>query len=505
MTEPLSRRETQSDVTPRYAEQSGSKESSSLVLGEDSADGKCSLQSRQFETDCDTQLLESIDAVPDKFTINRSSETESVKPDIARSLVDFQRQVIAKEKETALNGTKLLHCPYCRCFYVVPVTLSCGHTLCKTCIGVQDSAQVDCRQCGSRNFINRLSVNVLVMHLIQNWYPLEYESEVKKLEDVQRERSQGEQRKVVETLSDVLKFSPFNFAALKWRSHALFQMGMCERALKDADLACRLRPFLPCVFYQRGVILVAMNSYEKAALSFARCVALDSTNVGYHSELLTCVSKLLNSDSGHGKKVFRKYFEELNVLNTTELTSNPSKLPSSQVGINHDDAVDNQDETGRELHNTIIVSKTSSAAVNESAFLEKRLGLKRPLQETASHKDSCDGDDSSFSLENSQPKRLKVSSYQMQRSKEDFVCEICYSVLFQPVTTACGHTFCRACLQRSLDFRHVCPYCRQYLDCQVASQTGVTSAVKEIIADLFPDDYAERAQCFANEKACWSG
>lgn len=509
MTEPLAAlsREGQSDVKP-WSGQSSAKKSSLLVLGQDSVDGKCSLQSRQFQTDCDTYLLESLEAVPDKFTMNRSSETESVKPDIASALVDSQRRAISKEKETtALNGKKLLHCPYCRCFYVFPVTLSCGHTLCKTCISppIGDQDSVDCRQCGSQNCTNRLSVNVLLMHLIQNWYPLEYESEVKKLEDVQQERSQGDQRKVVETLSDVLKFSPLNITALKWRSHALFQIGMCERALKDADLACQLRPFLPCVFYQRGIILFAMNSYEKAALSFARCVALDSTNVGYHSEMLTCLSKLLNSDSGHGKEIFQKYFVQLNAI---ELTSNSSKLPSSQVGINginREDAADCQDETGREFINRVNLSKTSSGAVDES-FRGKRLALKRPLQEIVAHKDNCDGDDSSFSLENSRPKRLKVSSYQMQeRNKEDLMCEICYSVFFQPVTTTCGHTFCRACLQRSLDFRHVCPYCRQYLDCQVASQTEVTSAVNEIASNLFPDDCAERERCFAHEKECWKG
>ena len=513
MTEPAlaaRSREIRRDVTP-WPEQSSAKKSSLLVLGQDSVDGRCSLQSRQFQTDCDTYLLESLEAVPDNFKMNRSSEKESVKLDIASALVDFQRRAISKEKETtaAVNGKKLLHCPYCSCFYVFPVTLSCGHTLCKTCIlppiGDQDSAQINCRQCGSQNFTNRLSVNVLVMQLIRNWYPLEYESEVKKLENVQRERSQGDQREVVETLSDVLKFSPFNITALKWRSHALFQMGMCERALKDADLACQLRPFLPCVFYQRGIILFAMNSYEKAALSFARCVALDSTNVVYHSEMLTSLTKLLNLDSGHDKEIFRKYVVQLNAI---ELTSNSSKLPSSQVDIkdiNHEDAADYQDETGREFHNRINLDKTSNRAVDKS-FLGKRLALKRPLQEIAARKDNCDGDDSSFSPENSRPKRLKVTSYQMQeRNKEDLMCEICYSVFFQPVTTACGHTFCRACLQRSLDFRHECPYCRQYLDCQVASQTEVTSAVKEIAAIFFPDDCAERELCFAHEKECWKG
>ena len=33
-------------------------------------------------------------------------------------------------------------------------------------------------------------------------------------------------------------------------------------------------------------------------------------------------------------------------------------------------------------------------------------------------------------------------------------------LLWQPVTTPCGHTYCRACIDRSLDHKPECPLCK---------------------------------------------
>ena len=38
---------------------------------------------------------------------------------------------------------------------------------------------------------------------------------------------------------------------------------------------------------------------------------------------------------------------------------------------------------------------------------------------------------------------------------QDLECSLCFRVLWQPVTTLCGHTYCRSCLDRSLDHRQV--------------------------------------------------
>lgn len=45
----------------------------------------------------------------------------------------------------------------------------------------------------------------------------------------------------------------------------------------------------------------------------------------------------------------------------------------------------------------------------------------------------------------------------------ELTCEICFVLLYCPVTTPCQHTFCAKCLHRSLDHSAVCPLCRSQL------------------------------------------
>ena len=45
-------------------------------------------------------------------------------------------------------------------------------------------------------------------------------------------------------------------------------------------------------------------------------------------------------------------------------------------------------------------------------------------------------------------------------SSDDTDCSLCMKLLYEPVTTPCGHTFCRACFARSMDHSSRCPMCR---------------------------------------------
>ncbi|KAK5199109.1 hypothetical protein LTR99_001149 [Exophiala xenobiotica] len=42
-------------------------------------------------------------------------------------------------------------------------------------------------------------------------------------------------------------------------------------------------------------------------------------------------------------------------------------------------------------------------------------------------------------------------------------CQVCYQVMLDPLTTTCGHTFCRKCFARAMDHANYCPMCRRRL------------------------------------------
>ncbi|KAM0790065.1 hypothetical protein ACM66B_005393 [Microbotryomycetes sp. NB124-2] len=79
-------------------------------------------------------------------------------------------------------------------------------------------------------------------------------------------------------------------------------------------------------------------------------------------------------------------------------------------------------------------------------------------------------------------------------------CQICVQLLHEPITSACGHTFCQSCLARSYDHSDKCPLCRQDFPSYTFFRSqAVNSTLKTITSTLFPALYAER-QLAANKE-----
>ncbi|KAI3504676.1 hypothetical protein L1887_26327 [Cichorium endivia] len=74
---------------------------------------------------------------------------------------------------------------------------------------------------------------------------------------------------------------------------------------------------------------------------------------------------------------------------------------------------------------------------------------------------------------------------------DDFDCTLCFKLLYDPITTPCGHTFCRSCLFQSMDQGNRCPLCRTVLF--ISPRTcAISVTLKNIIERNFPEEYAER-------------
>ncbi|XDV37286.1 hypothetical protein PO909_006910 [Leuciscus waleckii] len=77
----------------------------------------------------------------------------------------------------------------------------------------------------------------------------------------------------------------------------------------------------------------------------------------------------------------------------------------------------------------------------------------------------------------------------------DFECPLCIRLFYEPVTTPCGHTFCKNCIERSLDHNLRCPLCKQPLQEYFKNRKyNPTVLLQEIICRLFPQQLAERKQ-----------
>ncbi|XP_071701755.1 uncharacterized protein [Rutidosis leptorrhynchoides] len=103
-------------------------------------------------------------------------------------------------------------------------------------------------------------------------------------------------------------------------------------------------------------------------------------------------------------------------------------------------------------------------------------------------------DDSSNALKNLQRFIANIFGKRDQGQTprtDDFDCTVCLKLLYEPITTPCGHTFCRSCLFQSMDRGNRCPLCRTVLF--ISPRTcAISVTLKNIIERNFPVEYAER-------------
>ncbi|CAL0305031.1 unnamed protein product [Lupinus luteus] len=94
-------------------------------------------------------------------------------------------------------------------------------------------------------------------------------------------------------------------------------------------------------------------------------------------------------------------------------------------------------------------------------------------------------------LESESCRSTGTNSHGQPGRNDDFDCTLCLKLLHEPVTTPCGHSFCRSCLFQSMDRGNRCPLCRTVLF--ISPRTcSISVTLKNIIQKNFPEEYAER-------------
>ncbi|XP_015909475.1 LON peptidase N-terminal domain and RING finger protein 3 [Parasteatoda tepidariorum] len=84
--------------------------------------------------------------------------------------------------------------------------------------------------------------------------------------------------------------------------------------------------------------------------------------------------------------------------------------------------------------------------------------------------------------------------------KQDFECPLCMRFLWEPITTPCGHTFCRVCLYRCFDHQPTCPLCKTSLTTCLAERVQSTNEMIELVmANVFSTEYFQRKALFIEE------
>ena len=87
-------------------------------------------------------------------------------------------------------------------------------------------------------------------------------------------------------------------------------------------------------------------------------------------------------------------------------------------------------------------------------------------------------------------------------TKNELECQVCYTVMLDPLTTSCGHTFCRRCVARVLDHSNLCPICRRKLPLRAGVQAEPENKrIANLVQGLLPDLLAARKAAVRLEDA----
>ena len=96
---------------------------------------------------------------------------------------------------------------------------------------------------------------------------------------------------------------------------------------------------------------------------------------------------------------------------------------------------------------------------------------------------------------------ITMLAHLKEATKAELDCQVCYALMLDPLTTNCGHTFCRKCVARVLDHSTMCPVCRRDL----LMPPGVrhvpgNKTLFKLLNSLCPDLVAARAEAAAQEE-----
>ncbi|KAH8169727.1 ATP-dependent protease la (LON) substrate-binding domain-containing protein [Sarocladium implicatum] len=109
-----------------------------------------------------------------------------------------------------------------------------------------------------------------------------------------------------------------------------------------------------------------------------------------------------------------------------------------------------------------------------------------------------------LSVEELEPCEKDALKRAQEATRSEMDCQVCYALYYDPLTTSCGHTFCRNCLHRILDHSRYCPICRRKLTINPLlnrSSCPSNQSISRIIETYWADDLRARGEAIANEEA----
>jgi len=468
-------------------------------------------------------------------------------------LIDTVKQDLSNSGHQESKQSWMFTCGVCLGLLSDPVTLPCGHTFCRKCLEKDKSKT--CEVCNTTHYrlkLRNLNSNVIVINLIQKLFPNKCTAAILKKEGNELITKRSFQR-AIEVYNKAIELEKTDHVLLSNRCHAFVELDRFTEALEDAEKCVELRPDWPKGYFRKGRALYGLGKYEDAAVAFLQCLALDqkiSSAKDYLSKALDKILSVLPPDDPKAHTLARQsnptllqqlidqnfckplLLPDINrtltdlaqIVKDTIYTASQfaqEQVPEVPMPLNADDSDGEEEELGvvagaaasvftrnyrcnslpdcssvdHEEIEKITRPRTYSPVSRKRSILPTVIpepispsnsSPQKILKSTSAEKASLQVKGHTHSLPSSKPETLSV---------DDLECGLCYRLFFEPVTTPCGHTFCRKCLDRCLDHTSTCPMCKGNLSEYLAERRqAVTESIQCIIETYFKDDFKDRSK-----------
>jgi len=412
-------------------------------------------------------------------------------------------------------------CSACAGVLVEPVTLNCGHSSCKKCL-LKDIKEL-CKKCGVKysvkeddpiNDAEYVKTSIIVSDLVKKFWSKEL-SAVDLRNEGNKLFKRDEVKAAIQMYTEAFQLSDKDHMITSNRSHAYHRIGNYTAALQDAEKTIELRPDWGKGYFRKGMALKALGKPDQALTAFFECLLFEETNASQlKADICQAFSKFIhfvleNTDAPSSKRNIK---DALIDIVSTSLSSEHGHVTSSKHISTS--SLDRHTADGR-LPSDGCKSPPVDTHPTPSLLSTKHkleIGGGDVLRSGPNHKHhkSTTGDKKLLLPKN--PLVYKVLSeietkmeqlINMNHKSEnrhidpsavdvnDYECALCFRLLWQPVTTSCGHTYCKSCLDRSLDHRNECPLCKTKI-IVLNEPLGVNDFVDQTIRRMLPKEYLER-------------
>ena len=373
------------------------------------------------------------------------------------ALMDREARNIKKEQDTRMKQLKTSRrtwckCPTCDCVFENPITLTCGHTLCQYCIQRKSETI-----CGGSSTTDRLDGNMTFCPLCGN------------------QSNNLEALSVNIVLSDIIR-KQFPEKAKHAQAKKLGKSHLLSRSPKEAvesfSVALHIFP----------------NDYD--------CLCLRSDAYS-HLKLYYLALRDANNACSLRPDLPDAFFKKAETLTRMK------KFDDAVLGFLRCAALAPSKSRRNELTESLFRLFTSPdvSRLEQKIIVRKLANTEEQLEIGVEHTNS------SSEERNSDEHVSNDTSHGEQKVNIDvneLQCSICSRLLFHPITTECGHTFCQECMKESLEYGPKCPRCGKTLNDSTEKKRSITAVLDDLLRTHLETQYKEREEMHAKKVEMWT-